>query len=338
MLRHLRRFVSKALDARLVTPGPVHVYSGMVPGVVAGHYRQAEAEIDLARLAAQSGCELLDGYAQGIDPAERRVLLADGRVVDYDYLSLDIGSSPNFSGVPGASRHAIPVKPFLPMLERWRALRGARARIAIAGAGAGGVELAMAMRFAGAQEVTLFSDRDISPGKLGARIVAALQKTDVALRADCAVTAVEPGPVVVSRKGRERFDALFWAAGAAAPSLIAQGGLATDERGYALVDSCLRSVSHPQIFAAGDCATLRDAPHPRSGVYAVRHGAVLAENLKRTVKGEKPVQYEPQRQSLVLLSCGGRRAIAARGGWSAEGAWAWRWKDWIDRRWIRSFG
>jgi len=130
---------------------------------------------------------------------------------------------------------------------------------------------------------------------------------------------------------------VFWTAGAAAQPWIAGAGLATDSGGYALVDASLRSVSHPDIFAAGDTAALQDHALPKSGVYAVRQAAVLAENLKRVVRGAPMLDYEPQRDFLVLLACGDRYAIASRGGWSAEGRWAWWWKDWIDRRWMRRF-
>jgi selenide,water dikinase len=265
------------------------------------------------------------------------VLLADGGTVDYDYLSINIGALPNFAAAPGALEHAVGLKPFKPLLARWRSLSGRQTRVAIAGGGAAGVEVAMAMKFAGAGEVTVFSDKQAFAENVEARVLESLQRTDVALRSDCPVTAVEQGPTVISVKGRERFDALFWAAGTAPPLMLAESGLATDAQGYALVDASLRSVSDPHVFAAGDCATLREAPHARSGVFAVRHGHVLAENLTRVVRGSELVAYEPQKRSLVLLSCGGRYAIAARGSWSAEGAWAWHWKDWIDRRWVKSF-
>ena len=101
----------------------------------------------------------------------------------------------------------------------------------------------------------------------------------------------------------------------------------------------LQSVSHPEVFALGDCATLRDAPHPKSGVYAVRHGEALVENLRRLVAGAPLEPYVPQKKARsLLLTCGARYAIAERGGWSAQGRWVWWWKNRIDRRWIASFG
>jgi selenide,water dikinase len=113
---------------------------------------------------------------------------------------------------------------------------------------------------------------------------------------------------------------------------LRESGLAVDKRGFVLVDEQLRSVSHAEVFAVGDCATLRDAPHPKSGVYAVRHAPVLAMNLRGA-----QARFVPQRRALSLLSCGARYAIAEWGGVSWEGAWVWRWKDRIDRRWVESF-
>jgi NADH dehydrogenase FAD-containing subunit len=130
----------------------------------------------------------------------------------------------------------------------------------------------------------------------------------------------------------EAFDLVIWTAGAAPLPWLRVSGLATDERGFVLVDARLRSVSHPEVFAVGDCATLRGAPHPKSGVYAVRHAPVLAANL-----GGAQRRYVPQRRSLALISCGDRHAIADWIGLSVEGAWVWRWKDRIDRGWVDGF-
>jgi len=130
---------------------------------------------------------------------------------------------------------------------------------------------------------------------------------------------------------------VFWTAGAAALPMLRESGLMTDARGYVLVDPGLRSVSHPDVFAAGDTASLEGAAVPKSGVHAVRQAPVLAENLKRVVRGMPMLDYLPQKAGLALISCGGKYAIASRGGWSAEGAWAWWWKDWLDRRWIARF-
>jgi selenide,water dikinase len=323
----------------LVAPAARHTYSGMLPGVVAGHYRLEEAQIDLARLAVRAGVELIPERLRALDAATRTAICESGRRVGFDVASLNLGSVPSDAGVPGAAQHAAAAKPIEPFLERWEAARRSARRIAVVGAGAAGVEMAMAIRHRLPETaVALYSDRPMFSGSLALRIGRALERSGVQLLDGIAVRALEPGPVVVSAGAWSRYDFVLWTAGAAPLPWLRGSGLAADGAGFVLVDRTLRSVSHPAIFAVGDCATLRDAPHPRSGVYAVRHGAVLAENLFRTLRKEEPVRYEPQKNSLILLSCGAKYAIASRGGWSAEGAWAWRWKDRIDRRWIARFG
>ena len=322
VLLQFRNFISKHLLVSLVTPSPVHVYSGMVPGVIAGHYRAEEAQIDLARLARAAGVELILDRVLRVDPGAKQIELAGGDRLDYDVASLNLGS------MPAAPAQAAAVKPFEALMARWRGLleNGPKApRIAVVGAGAGGVELAMAMKFAlaGRGEVVLFSERfPFRPG-VARRIERALARLSIPLRLEALPDAA--------------FDAAFWVTGAAPLAMLRDSGLAKDAGGFVLVDPALRSVSHPDIFAAGDCASLEGAELPKSGVYAVRQGAVLAENLKRVVRGLPMLDYRPQSSSLSLISCGEKYAIASRGKWSAEGRWAWWWKDWVDRRWVAKF-
>jgi selenide,water dikinase len=323
VLLQFRKFVSKELHVTLVNPGPIHTYSGMVPGVIAGHYAAADAQVDLARLAARAGVELVQDTLRAIDTGAKRVALARGEARHYDIASINLGSVP-----AGAGEAAIPAKPFDKFMARWRDLleKGPKApRVAVIGAGAAGVELAMAMKFAlaGRGEVVLFSERNTFSDAVTKRIRNALARLAIELR--------------TNTPGEPEFDAMFQATGASALPLLRESGLRTDDRGFALVDPCLRSVSHPDVFAAGDSASLEGANVPKSGVYAVRQGAVLAENLKRAVRGMPMLDYVPQRDSLSLISCGAKYAIASRGDWSAEGRWAWRWKDWLDRRWIANF-
>jgi NADH dehydrogenase FAD-containing subunit len=124
--------------------------------------------------------------------------------------------------------------------------------------------------------------------------------------------------------------------GAAAPSWPRASGLATDNLGFIRVGPSLQSVSHPHILAAGDVASYHEA-RPKSGVFAVKAGPILAENLRALCEGGTPRPWTPQQHALYLIATGDRHALASWGPWAFSGDWVWRWKDWIDRRFMRRF-
>ena len=317
VLRELGRKPLPGVEVTLATEFPVHTYSGMLPGLIAGHYNQTDLQIDLARLAREAGAALLLDRAVGLDPERRIVRFESGTKLSYDLLSLNLGS------VPAGAPPGLGAKPFETFIARWNDVGMKAKRIAVVGAGAAGVELAMAMRYRRPDaSVVLVSDKLAFSGRLEERIRAALSRCGVELRI-----------------GESKADAEFtvWTTGPAAQAWLRQSGLAADENGFVFVTPWLRSVSHADVFAAGDTATIKESRHPKSGVFAVRHAPVLLENLSRTLAGEPLRTYMPQQKQLALISCGAKHAIASRGDWTAEGAWAWWWKDWVDRRWIARF-
>jgi pyridine nucleotide-disulfide oxidoreductase family protein len=310
----------------LVSPRGRQMYSAMLPGMIAGHYHPAEATIDVAGLAERAYAEFVEDSVVGLDTVGKVLRLQSGRKLSYDFLSLNVGSRTDTS-VPGSAEHALPVKPFDEFLSRLGIVR----HVAIAGGGAAGVELAMAIRYRGA-EVTIYSERDAFTGKVARRITRALRRRRVDYRPGMRADAVEPGPVVVAGSSRQAFDLVLWASGAAPLPFLRSSRLALDDRGFVRVDECLRSVSHPDVLAAGDCAALDEA---KSGVHAVRQGAVLADNLRCLVSGAQLLSYRPRSKALLILTCGSRYAIAMRGDWSTQGRWVWWLKNWIDRRWLK---
>jgi pyridine nucleotide-disulfide oxidoreductase family protein len=311
----------------LVSPRERQLYSAMLPGVIAGHYRRQEAEIHVARLAEMAHAEFIHGSIARIDLERRCAVLEDGREIDYDYLSLNVGSRIDRS-VPGAE-HALAAKPFeefVDGLERER-------RIAIIGAGAAGVEIAMALRWRGAA-VTLYSASASLPPKLAWRAARAMRRSGVDLRPGMAVDLIAAGPVIHAGASHQEFDRVILTTGASALPWLRESGLQCDRQGFVAVHPTLQSRSHAEVFAAGDCAALEGVP--KSGVYAVRQGEALARAFTRLVEGQAPEEFHAQRHALLLVTCGAKRAIAHWGNWSAEGWWVWRWKDSIDRRWLRA--
>jgi selenide,water dikinase len=326
-------------------------YSGMLPGYVAGLYDFAACHIDLVRLARFAGARLIHDEATGIDRAARHVLCRNHPPIRYDIVSLDIGSVPRSDDVPGARAHTVAVKPIDRFGRRWEALlaRAAsqpRLRLAVVGGGAGGVELALAAhhRLAGlldaAPEVTLVTREGLLPshGRNARRLLAGiLEQRGIRVLTDTPVASVEPGRLIAGDGGAVEFDEALWVTEASGAPWLADTGLPLDGRGFVLVDEYLRSPADDAVFAAGDVATMPTHPREKAGVYAVRAGPPLADNLRRALAGRPLRRAVPQKRALALIGTGDGKAVASRGPFAAYGRSLWRLKDWIDRRWMRKY-
>ena len=360
VLESLRQERLAGAEVLLVTPFARQMYSGMVPGLVAGHYAADGCAIPLPPLADAAGVPLRIGAAVHLDPDARRVRLADGEVLGYDWLSIDTGAVMDRDRLPGAREHALFVRPIEDFVRRldalWQRLASgpvdAPAEIVVVGGGAAGVELALALWFrcgprssAAPQgqrqvRVTLLTGGPPPLAGYTARVKrqirAALAERGVrVLQQRC--TAVQAHALLLDDGTRLHCDAAVLATGSEAPRWLADSGLWLNEAGFARTGASLQSVSHPQVFATGDAAVRSDAPHPRSGVYAVRAGAPLAANLRRVVAGESPEPHCPPERTLNLISTGDRNAIASWGPLSLQGRWAWWWKDRIDRGFVERY-
>ena len=321
-------------------------YSGMLPGVIAGHYGFDDAHIDAGRLARFAGARLYHDEAVGLDVAGRLVLCGARPPVPFDIVSLDIGSRPTTGDVPGAAAHAIPVKPIDGFLARFddvlARVRAARSReIVLVGGGAGGVELLLAIEHRLRREecpvrLTLVTDALLPqfPPRLRRRFAAIMAARGIAVRTGARVAAVEPGAVLLTDGTRVTSDETLWTTQAAPADWLAATGLPL-EHGFLSVDATLRAAE--TVFAAGDMIAFRPGAIPRSGVYAVRAGPVLADNLRAALIGGRLKRYRPQRDALAIVTTGGRAAVMTRNGATAGGDWVWRLKDRIDRRWMARY-
>jgi selenide,water dikinase len=345
----LRRFALRpdsAIELTLVSPNARTPYTGMLPGLIAGHYTAADVHIDLPPLASWARARFVCDRVVALDLYTRTVRLGEGGLEPFDLVSIDVGSVPDAS-VAGARERALGVKPIDRFLAAWPLLQddaaaGKVRTIVVVGGGAGGVEALLAMQYRLAQTLGAEAPRfalvtdapHVLPEQARSvrkRLGTLLVARDVVLHTGSAVVAVDSGGVVTADGRRIAADRVVWATGAAAAPWLAASSLECDARGFVRVNRHLQSISDPLVFAAGDCAALEGQPRPKAGVFAVREGPPLAANLRHAVRQEALEDYAAQRRALALITTGERRAVAAWGPFAAEGRWAWRWKDRIDR-------
>ena len=330
-------------------------YSGMLPGFVAGHYSFDETHIDLGALARFANARFFHSDVSGLDFIEKRVLCDNRPPVPYDVLSINIGSAPRTADVPGATETAVPVKPINRFLERWEALRHramthtGRFRVAVVGGGAGGVEILLAIQHrlraerGAAEEIEyhLFSGNETILPTHNRNVQRVFAKTlkdrGVTVHSGKPVVEVTPGHLHTEDGQTIDADEILWVTAAGAAAWPGKAGLATDEAGFIAVGDTLQSTSHENVFAVGDIASMINYPRPKSGVFAVRQGRPLAKNLRRALLSQRLKPFSPQKRFLSLISTGDKYAVASRGGWSLKGRSVWRWKDWIDRRFMQKF-
>ncbi len=328
-------------------------YSGMLPGCLAGLYRPDEMEMELRPLCAWAGIRFIRARVAGLDPAIQQVYFDDGRPpLAYDVLSINIGSTPRGMDTPGVRGHAVPTRPLGLLLKRVHQFEehhrtdGQPLRIVIAGGGAAGVELAFAMhsrwgdRFAPVQITLVESNATLLTGhqpRVATIIGRYLEAKGITCLAGLRVSGVDENGVHFEEHPSMPCDFLLWATGGAPPDLLKQTNLETSETGFIRVRPTLQVMDYDNVFAAGDCIEFESRPLPKSGVYAVREGPVLARNIHAFLENRSLVAYKPQASALALLMTGTRNAVASRRHTAFHGPRVWRLKDWIDRRWMRKF-
>lgn len=329
----------------VINPDPVAPYTGMLPGLIAGHYRRDELMIDLVRLARFAGARVILDRATGIDCEARLIHLAGRRPLPYDLAAIDVGITSDLPSLPGATDHAVAAKPLGRYAEAWEDFASAppsRPRVVILGAGLGGVELALASahRLLGrGAQITLVDRADeflpaVAPAARRA-LERKLRASGVMLRLGVQVASVGPQSVVLASGEAIGSDFTLTATGARPHGWLADAGL-RHEDGFLITNAMLQT-SDPHVFASGDCAGIEGDPRPKAGVFAVRAAKVLHGNLRAALTGKPLKAFQPQGDYLKLVSLGEQAAVAEKWGLVGVGPRWWRLKDRIDRKFMARF-
>ena len=318
----------------ILSPSPAAWYSGMLPGMLAGRFRARDCQVDLQPLCRAAKVELLFGEVEALSAAQQLLLLADGRTLNADWLSLNVGGEVASPPQQGTAMQVRAVKPFSKFLAGWQRWQQAPQPLAILGGGAAGVELALAV--AGqVPALALFCGGPLLEGLsagLRLRALGHLRQRGVQVREHCPISRIDDDCLISGVEPVWRGQRLLLASGAQAMPWLAHSGLDCDSRGFVSIAPTLQSLSHPHIFAVGDCANLPGAR--KNGVYSVRQAPVLAANLNAALRRLSLRPYHPQRQSLALLATGDGGALFSWRDLSAGGRLFGRWKDYLDQGFI----
>ena len=337
-------------------------YSGLLPGFISGIYKAQDIYIDLRPLAQFAKARIIQADIQKIDLDGKEVTLPERPNISFDLLSLNIGSEPNLSLIPGAKDHSIGIKPLPEFLKLWpQILERAKNTLAqnqefkfiIVGGGPASVELAFSIHHRLKNDPNL---KNAEQSNLQIQIISAentllkfhnnrvqsftakeLANRNIDVLLKTKMSACEAGVIVCEDQTRLKADAIICATGASLPSWPAECGLAISQDGFIEVDSTLKSTSHDYVFAAGDSATIKGQTRPKSGVYAVRQGIPLAKNLVRHATNRRLISYKPQTHALALINTCNKSAIASRGSFFMYGRLAWIVKDRIDINFVKKY-
>ena len=359
VLKHFAMNPVPGLRLTLITRDLHTPYSGMLPGYIAGHYHYDEAHIDLRPLAQFAQARIYHAEVNDLDLENNAIICADRPPIHFDIVSINIGSRPGTLHIPGADSFTLPVKPIDRFLNQWallsdRIIKSDEAfHLAVVGGGAGGVEMALATQYRiehllkEKNRSNEFLHLDLYCGSDGIlpshnkqvqkRFSRILEQRNIQVHYSTRVEEVQENHLLTSDSQRPQADAVLWVTNASAPAWLAKTGLDLDAQGFISVNDSLQSTSHENVFAAGDIASVINHPRPKSGVFAVRQGPPLARNLARAIQNRPLKAFKPQKSFLGLISTGDKYAIASRSNWSLEGAWLWKIKDWIDRRFMDNF-
>jgi selenide,water dikinase len=331
-------------------------YSGMMPGLIAGHYKFDETHIDLRPLCELAGARLFHSTVMAVDMDQQLVHCDNRPPIRFDWLSINTGSTPRLAAIPGATETGLAVKPIDQFLQAISALEqqllsNTEAHsIAVVGGGAASIEVLLALQYrlkrtleTGQNTISfklICGTNQLLPthnNRVRRHFLRLLEQRNIELHTGSPVTSAE-GKVLLLDNGEQiHADTSVWALTAGSPQWPAEAGLDCDKDGFIRVNRFLQSSSHPQVFAAGDAIHFSAQPLAKSGVYAVRAGLVLSDNLRNVISNKPLTPYKPQKKFLSLLMSGEQGAIASRGPFSISGHWVWRWKHRIDSNFIKRF-
>lgn len=345
VLRNLAMKPMPGLRVTLISRDIMTPYSGMLPGFLEGVYDADEIVIDLSHLARLAGARFIAASVDHIDPDARTVTVMGRPPMRYDTLSINIGSNTDLTSIEGAAEHAIPVKPISTLMGRLNPVLGDTSgrHISIIGGGAAGVEVAFSLKQRLPNcRISLFQRGNRLtpeyPVGVSRDLKSLLERKGVDIHLGQAVSRIGAKSLCLENGTEIEVDLALMITAGAPPGWLGKTGLDLDDQGFIAVHPTLQTIGHDNVFVSGDVASLTRDPRPKAGVFAVRAGQYLAENIRRQLLKRPLINWTPQSRYLALIGLGDKTAYAVRGGFGLNlGHTGWRLKEYIDRKFMTRF-
>ncbi|APG28686.1 hypothetical protein A7E78_13100 [Syntrophotalea acetylenivorans] len=349
VMKNLADYISRGHRVTLVSPSPYHYYSGMGPGLLGGTYRPQQVRFHIRKLVENRGARFVEDRVTSIDADKRRLRMASGDVLDYHIASFNTGSGVPLQVAGAQGEGVVPVKPIVNLLQARRQLLqnmgGKSQNLLVVGGGPAGVELAgnlwRLVNLAGGQaQITLLAGSRLLhrfPDRVRKLALKSLRERDIPVLEGGRASSVANGRAELYDGRSLPYDLAFIAAGVEPSPIFGDSGLPVGEDGGLLVNKQLQSIAHPELFGGGDCISLQGKPLAKVGVYAVRQNPILHANLLAALEDRPLISFKPQSRYLLILNLGNHRGILSKGCLAWEGRLPFMFKDWIDRRFMKTY-
>jgi NADH dehydrogenase FAD-containing subunit len=323
----------------------------MGPGMFSGMYDPREVRFHIRKMAEAQGATFVQERVVGVDPAQHLLILQSGRKIEYDVVSFNTGSEVPLDVLSRSPQeNIVTVKPVVNLLKAREMIlsrigQGKTVRCVLIGGGPAGLEISANLwrlldQNKGKGEIVLIAgDRLMpnAPAKVREIALDSLSGRGVQVIEGSMVKSVEKSTVLLSDGRQFDFDVVFAAIGIRPSSLFRDSGIATGQDGGLLVNAQLQCVAHPDIFGGGDCISLEGRQLAKVGVYAVRQNPILFHNLQVALDGGEMMTFTPQKEYLLISNLGNGKGIFWKKNWVWDGRLAFRLKDYIDRRFMKTF-
>lgn len=344
-LKRAAEFVRRGFEIVLVSPDRFW-YSGLATGMLGGFYDPALDQIDAGKMIERGGGRHLQDSVTAIEPHGRCLTLASGLTLNYDLLSFNVGSIG--TAFPGSHERVVDIKPIANLAKLRGVLekRTEPARIVVAGAGPSGCEIAaniralLRRRGLSGEVILLCAGNEPLPGasqQVRARITAFLRRQNVEIKTHARVVSIAGDRVRLADGEEVVFDFAINATGLKPPPLLRESGLPVDADGALVVNEFLQSTGSENVFGGGDCVATQSGHLDKVGVYAIREAPILYRNLLASLTGEGLQRFTPQKRYLLILNLGDGTGLATWGHWHWQSRLAFRWKDYLDRKFLAEF-